>query len=101
MKNLTDRDAGFGMVNCLDIPDDSKFWRRVYNMGCGPSMRTLAYDYANRNFHLSGASGVEACTERKWFAMRNFHMQYYEDSHILSDYLHYWRDSMEDYWQSG
>ena len=99
MENLTDRDAGFGLVNCLDIPDDSDFWRRVYNMGGGPRMRSMAYDYADKNFQLSGASGIEACTERKWFALRNFHMQYYEDSHILNDYLHYWRDSMEDYWQ--
>lgn len=99
MENLTDRDAGFGLVNCLDIPDDSDFWRRVYNMGGGPGMRCIAYDYVNRNLQLSGASGIEACTDRKWFALRNFHMQYYQDSHITNDYLHYWRDSMEDYWQ--
>ena len=37
MENITDRDAGFGMVNCLDIPDDSDFWRRAYNMGGGPA----------------------------------------------------------------
>ena len=100
MENLTDRDAGFGLVNCLDIPDDSDFWRRVYNMGGGPKMRCLAYDYINKNFQLSGSSGVQACTERKWFALRNFHMQYYEDSFILNDYLHYWRDYMDDYWQA-
>lgn len=99
MENLTDRDAGFGLVNCLDIPSDSDFWRRVYNMAGGPSMRCLAYDYANKNFQLSGASGVEACTEREWFALRNFHMQFFEDSHQLNKYLHHWRDSMQDYWQ--
>jgi nucleoside-diphosphate-sugar epimerase len=99
MENLTDRDAGFGLVNCLDVPPESDFWRRVYNMGGGPGMRCLAYDYANKNFQLSGASGIEACAERKWFALRNFHMQYYEDSVLLNDYLHYWRDSMGDYWQ--
>ena len=99
MENLTDRDAGFGLVNCLDIPDDSDFWRRVYNLGGGPDMRVLAYDYATRNYQLGGLSGIESCTERRWFALRNFHMQYYEDSYILNEYLHYWRDSMDDYWQ--
>jgi hypothetical protein len=26
-------------------------------------------------------------------------MEYYEDSHILNDYLHYWRDSYDIYWE--
>ena len=98
MENLTDRDAGFGLVNCLDIPDNSDFWRRVYNMGGGPKMRSTAYDYLNRNYQMAGLSGVQACTERRWFALRNFHMQYYEDSHLLNEYLHYWRTSIDAYW---
>ncbi|TET15897.1 MAG: NAD(P)-dependent oxidoreductase [Dehalococcoidia bacterium] len=99
MENITSRDAGYGLVRCLDIADDSDFWRRVYNMGGGPSMKCVAYDYMNKSFQLNGLPGVEACTERKWFALRNFHMQYYEDSHILNDYLHHWRDSLEVYWK--
>jgi nucleoside-diphosphate-sugar epimerase len=99
LENLTDRDAGYGLVNCLDIPDDSDFWRRVYNMGGGPEMRCRAFDYANKNYQVVGMSGVEACTERNWFALRNFHMQYYEDSHLLNEYLHYWRTSLDEYWQ--
>ena len=99
MENITSRDAGYGLVRCLDIANGSDFWRRVYNMGGGPSMRCVAYDYMNKSFQLNGLSGVEACTERKWFALRNFHMQYYEDSHILNDYLHHWRDSLEVYWK--
>ncbi|GAG89251.1 unnamed protein product, partial [marine sediment metagenome] len=30
MENNTSRDAGRGLVNCLEIPDDSDFWRRAY-----------------------------------------------------------------------
>ncbi len=96
MENLTDRDAGFGMVNCLDIPNDSDFWRRVYNMGGGPAMRKIAYNYLADSYRQSGLR-LEACTERNWQATRNFHMQYYEDSETLNNYLHYWRDSLEDY----
>lgn len=98
MENVTARDAGYGLINCLDIPDDSDFWRRTYNMGGGPKMRCTFYDNMNITYHdVMGMSGVEACTERRWFALRNFHMQYYEDSHILNDYLYYWRDSLEDW----
>src|SRR5690606_34648945 len=34
---ITDRDAGFGLVNSLDVPHGSDFWRRAYNMGGGPT----------------------------------------------------------------
>ena len=96
MENITDRDAGFGLVNCLDIPDDSDFWRRVYNMGGGPNMRTIAYDYIKENYASSGLR-LEHCAKRHWYAVRNFHMQYYEDSEVLNTYLHYWRDSLADH----
>ncbi len=43
--------------------------------------------------------GIEACSERRWYALRNFHMQYYEDSHVLNEYVHFWRDSLQDYWK--
>jgi len=99
MENLSDRDAGFGMVNCLDIPDNSDFWRRVYNMGGGPEMRTIAYDYMADSYRRNGLN-LEACIERNWYAVRNFHMQYYEDSQILNDYLHYWRDTLDSYNQT-
>ena len=96
MENISDRDAGFGLVNCLDVPDNSDFWRRVYNMGGGPSMRTTAYDHVAESYKSSGLD-VRNCVERNWYAVRNFHMQYYEDSAILNEYLHYWRDTLESY----
>ncbi len=99
MENITDRDAGFGLVNCLDVPDGSDFWRRAYNMAGGPAMRCVAYDFAGQNYRLNGLSGIEACTDRNWYALRNFHMQWYEDSAVLNDYLHHWRDSLDDYWR--
>ncbi len=100
MENITDRDAGFGLVNVLDVGRDSDFWRRVYNMGGGPQMRCTAYDFLNLNYMLNGLSGVEACTERCWYALRNFHMQFYQDSQVLERYLHFWRDSLQSYWQA-
>jgi len=100
MEVISDRDAGYGLVNCLRIVDQSDFWRRVYNMGGGPAMRCTAYEYLDQSFRLIGLSGVQACTERRWFALRNFHMQYFEDSHLLNDYLHAGRDTLEDYWQT-
>ncbi|MHB8113745.1 MAG: NAD-dependent epimerase/dehydratase family protein [Bellilinea sp.] len=97
MENITSADAGYGMANVLDIPDNSDFWRRVYNMGGGPGMRISAADYQNLAVQLLGLSGIQAVSERRWFALRNFHMQYYFDSWEANQYLHYWRTDMESY----
>ena len=99
MENNTNRDAGRGLINCLDIPDDSDFWRRVYNMAGGPSCRIIFYDFLNKMMELNGVGKIDDVSERKWFALRNFHMQYFEDSWILNDYIHNWGDSMEDYYR--
>ncbi|HMA83808.1 MAG TPA: NAD(P)-dependent oxidoreductase [Candidatus Thermoplasmatota archaeon] len=100
MENITSRDAGFGLVNCLRIGDESDFWRRVYNMGGGERMRCTAFEFMNMVYQLLGLSGIEACAERKWFALRNFHMQYFEDSHMLNEYLNFWRDSLTNWKQA-
>ena len=98
MENITDRDAGYGMVNSLDLPARSDFWRRAHNMGGGPAMRTTAYQYLADSYSLLGAEW-EACAERNWYALRNFHMQYYEDSSLTNTYLKYQRDDLDSYWK--
>ena len=100
MENISSSDAGYGMANVLDIPDDSDFWRRVYNMGGGPGMRITAAEYQNLAVQLLGLSGIQAVSERKWFALRNFHMQFYFDSGLTNSYLHYWREDMVSYTRS-
>jgi len=97
MENITSQDAGRGLVNCLDIKDDSDFWRRVYNMSGGPACRITYLEFLRDMYALIGLD-YKNVFERKWFAIRNFHMQFFEDSWVLNQYLHHWRDSMETYY---
>lgn len=96
MENNTARDAGRGLVRCLDIPGDSDFWRRVYNMAGGPACRTTYLEFMKIAFDMLGLD-YRNIFERRWFALRNFHMQYFEDSHVLNGYIHNWDETMEDY----
>lgn len=97
MECITDRDAGFGLVQCLEVLEDSGFWRRVYNMSGGPPLRAVAQGFLADNYRRSGLR-FEACAERDWFALRNFHLQYFEDGGALDAYLHHARDSFESFW---
>lgn len=96
MENNTAEDAGRGLVNCLEILDDSDFWRRCYNMGGGPSCRIIFLDFMNLTYKMLGID-YRRVMERKWFALRNFHMQYFDDSYILNEYIHNWNDSIDTY----
>lgn len=100
IENISNRDAGFGLINALSIPKESDFWRRVYNMGGGDGMRITAHKYMQQTYRMLGLSRHERTTERNWYALRNFHLQYYLDSHVCHHYLNYWRDSMNDVWQT-
>jgi nucleoside-diphosphate-sugar epimerase len=94
----TSRDAGRGLVNCLDIPEDSDFWRRVYNMAGGPKCRVVYYDLLKEFFETVGLD-FRKVMERRWFALRNFHCQYFDDSWILNEYIHNWGDTKQDYYE--
>jgi hypothetical protein len=48
---------------------------------------------------LLGMGDMRKIMDRNWFTLRNFHCQWYEDSHVLNDYLHFQKDTLEDYLQ--
>jgi hypothetical protein len=79
-------------VNALDVPRESDFWGRVYNMAGGPACRFSALDYTRAMFDIAGVGDYRALFERRWFATRNFHCGWFADSDVLERYLHFWRD---------
>lgn len=96
MESNTMNDAGRGLINCLDIPHGSPFWRRVYNMAGGPRCRCTYLELMKITYDLLGID-YRNVLERKWFALRNFHMQFYEDSGVLDGFIHNWGDSIDTY----
>lgn len=96
MESVTDVDAGYAMAQCVNVPPESDFWGRVYNLSGGPGMRTDALTYLADAFSLFGLDW-EACTERNWYALRNFHLQYYEDSGAAQVHLRHQRSDQESF----
>ena len=100
MENVTAKDAGRVMIRCLDIPGDSEFWRQCYNISGGPGCRTVFLEFLDRIYSMLGMD-YRKVMERKWFALKNFHMQFFEDADRLNDWLHHWDEaqSMEDFYE--
>jgi len=92
----TEQDAGLLLVNACrrDIPEE--FWGRFYNIGGGPRCRTVFHEYMARSMKLVGID-YRTIMERNWFATRNFHCQWFEDAHILNDYLHFQTETLDDH----
>jgi len=91
---ITAEDAGYGLVQTLECPDD--FYGRVYNMGGGPSCRFLYSDYLDRFFKIFHLNNYHKFMDLNWFGVRNFHCCWYMDSYILNSYLGHWRHSTDD-----
>ncbi len=100
MENITARDAGRVLVNCLEVPGDSDFWRGYYNISGGPMCRTTFLQFLDRIYTMLGMN-YRKVMERSWFALKNFHMMFYEDSGTLNAYLHHWEggQTLEDYYR--
>ena len=100
MENITARDAGRLLVNCLDMGDDSDFWGRYYNISGGPGCRTTFLEFLERIYSMLGID-YRRVMERNWFALKNFHMQFFEDAQVLNGYLHHWEggQSLEDFYR--
>jgi len=100
MENITARDSGRLLVNCLDVEESSDFWGGYYNISGGPQCRITFLEFLDNIYSMLGIR-YRNVMERKWFALKNFHMLFYEDSGKLNEYLHHWEggQSQEDYFR--
>jgi nucleoside-diphosphate-sugar epimerase len=98
MECITARDSGRLMVKCLEMGDDSDFWGGYYNVSGGPECRITYIEFLDRIYSMLGIRYRKAM-KRQWFALKNFHMQFFEDAGMLNEYLHHWEggQTLEDF----
>ena len=94
---ITDKDAGYGLVQCLDAPNS--FWGNIYNMSGGPSCRFIYQDYLEKMMNLLGMGDYRKIMDKNWFCLRNFHGGWFEDSYVLNDFLNHWRNTLDDHYE--
>ncbi len=92
---ITSVDAGYGLAKTVEAPED--FYARVYNMSGGPACRVIYSDYLASMWKVFGLGDYKKAMSPNWFATRNFHCGWYEDSDVLNQYLGHWRHTLEDY----
>lgn len=87
----TAEDSGRLLANVCeeDVPD--AFWNRFYNISSGPSYRLTNYEFETKLLRAISCPPPEKIFEPDWFALRNFHGQWYTDADELENYLHFRR----------
>src|SRR5574344_1676492 len=96
----TVEDSGRVLANlCEDnVPDE--FWNRFYNIGSGPEYRLSNYEFECKLLKTISCPPPEKIFNPEWFVLRNFHGQWYSDSQILEDYLHFRANTpVDDYFK--
>lgn len=96
----TIEDSGRLMSNFVteDLPDD--FWNRFYNIGSGKEYRLTNYEFEQLLLGCIGLGDAKLFFDPNWFVLKNFHGQFYADSDVLNDYLHFREDlPVEMYFQ--
>ena len=93
----TAHDAGLLLANACEDDVPEEFWRRFYNIGGGASARLTYFELMQRIFGALGLGEPHELAQRNWFALRNFHCQWFEDSGTLNDYLHFQTMGVNEY----
>lgn len=97
----TAEDSGRLMANiCEDSVPDS-FWNRFYNIGSGESYRLTNYEFESKLLRALGVPPPEKIFEPRWFALKNFHGQWWSDSDELERIVPFRSGiSCEEYFES-
>lgn len=86
---VTVEDSGRLLANvCEDrVPED--FWCNFYNVGGGSSYRLTNYEFEAMLMNALHCPPPEKVFDVRWFATRNFHGIWFEDSDRLDEILHF------------
>ena len=85
----TVEDSGRLLANMCEDGVPSNFWNRFYNIGSGAAYRITNYEFMCRLLETISCPPPEKIFEPEWFALRNFHGQWFLDSDELDRLLHF------------
>ncbi|KAH0790027.1 NAD(P)-dependent oxidoreductase [Histomonas meleagridis] len=87
----TVEDSATLMCNILADTVPESFWRRFYNIGSGKEYRMTNYQFEEKILYTLGMGhdAPKKIFEPNWFITRNFHGQWYLDSDVLENILHF------------
>lgn len=94
LEYVTDIDSGIILKRCCE-PISEDFWGHVYNIGGGDCCRLSGYGLMKEMLTRLGIDDLGQVFDRNWFALRNFHGQFYLDGDRLNNFVGFRRSGKE------
>jgi len=85
----TVEDSGRLLANVCEDWVAEDFWRSFYNIGSGADYRITNFEFERYLLGALGLGDPRKIFDANWYALRNFHGQWYADSDLLEEYLHF------------
>lgn len=94
----TDEDSGRLMANICEEGVPDCFWNNFYNIGSGESYRLTNYEFEKLLLKALGCPPPQKSFRVEWFALKNFHGQWWQDSDRLEELVPFRSgESADDY----
>ncbi|MFC8037950.1 NAD-dependent epimerase/dehydratase family protein [Paenarthrobacter sp. NPDC057355] len=77
----------------VDVPDE--VWGGIYNIGGGEGWRLTNWQLQTAIAGAMGVKDIRTWYERNWFALKNFHGQWYSDSDRLQKLVPFREDTFD------
>ncbi len=98
LEYVSDEDTAVLMRRiCTAAPEE--FWGHVYNIGGGSGCRMSFFALLKEMLRRIGIHDLSSVFDANWFALRNFHGQYYLDSDKLENLFHFRRHDMNYFFE--
>jgi hypothetical protein len=77
--------------------NEDNFWKHCFNLGGGESCRITGYETFSMGFAIIGCK-VEHFFDTNYNSLRNFHGEWYSDTHKLNNLFDYQHESAKAFW---
>jgi len=94
---ITPKDSGRLLANVCEDTVPGEFWGNIYNIGGGSPNRLTNLELFEKMLSATGVKDFKDVLEPNWFALRNFHGQWFSDSDILESIVPYREQTFDQY----
>lgn len=81
------------LANIAEPNVPAEFWGGIYNVGGGENWRLTNWEFLSALLAAMGVKDLRKWYDRNWFAVKNFHGQYFTDSDRLEDLIPFRQDT--------
>jgi nucleoside-diphosphate-sugar epimerase len=94
---VTPKDSGRLLANVCEESVPHEFWGNIYNIGGGSPNRLTNLELFEKMLGATGVKDYQAVLEPNWFALRNFHGQWFSDSDQLEAVVPFREQTFDEY----